>query len=386
VNERIGIIGLGLIGGSLAKAFQRRAGLRVIGLDRKSAVIQAALADGVLSAGAILPALPEDISRPGSFLDPDSTDFPELSAGDAAAWQTIAGCEFVFVCTPPPAVPGYVKLAARFTRGLLTDVASVKQPIMGQLKLDRFIGGHPMAGSERTGYKYSTESMLENAIYVLCPQPGQPAEGRDGLARLEQLVRLTGAFPLILDAAEHDRAVAAVSHLPHAAAAALSLLASRTDRGSLSCLAAGGFRDITRIASSDPALWTGISLENARELLPALDHYIEILVGFRTSLSERDRDALMQYFQEAAQYRNSLPADGRGAMAAYGSLTVYVDDKPGVLGRVTTLLGEHDINISNIRIRELRPYEGGCLQLLLADGGQAARAAEVLKEAGYECD
>jgi prephenate dehydrogenase len=381
----VGIVGLGLIGGSLAKALQRKAGVQVIGLSRNRAVIQAALAEGVLAKGAVLPSLPEEPGKPGCLIDPDSPDFPPVSPDEEVSWHLLATCEVVFVCTPPSTVPAYVKLIARYCPGLLTDVASVKQPIMEQIKLERFIGGHPMAGSERTGYSHSSELMLENAIYVLCLQPDTQLPYTK-ISRLEQLIRLSGATPLLLGAEEHDKAVAIVSHLPHVAAAALSLLAALQDQGSLSRLAAGGFRDITRIASSDASLWTGISQENARELLPVLDRYLDLLNGFRQALAAGDEQSLQRFFLQAAQYRNALPVDGRGALSAHGSLTVYVPDKPGVLGHVTTLLGEHDINISNIRIRELRTYEGGCLQLLLPDSAQAARAAWVLKEAGYECD
>jgi prephenate dehydrogenase len=202
----------------------------------------------------------------------------------------------------------------------------------------------------------------------------------------EELIRLCGATPLHMDAADHDRAVAAVSHLPHVAAAALSLLAARADEGSLSHLAAGGFRDITRIASSDPSLWAGISLQSRTMLLPLVKAYAALLEEFSVALEASDGTALYRLFFQAAQYRNALPVDGRGALTAHGSLTVYVKDRPGELGRITTLLGENNINISNIRIRELRTYEGGCLQLLLPDSGQAVRAAWLLKEAGYECD
>ncbi len=359
-----GIIGLGLIGGSLAKALKRRAGVPVYGLDRDPTVIRTALDEGMLDAGAVLPG--------------------QLSA-DTDASRLLAGCRVVFICTPAATVAGLAAQVADVCPGLITDVASVKQPIMDAVHVGRFIGGHPMAGSEKQGYAHSSESLLENAVYVLCLQPDSDLPVRL-VQELEELIRRIGATPLRLNAAEHDRAVATVSHLPHVAAAALSLLAAETDHGSLARLAAGGFRDITRIASSDSALWAGISLESAQELLPVLDQYIDLLNGFRAALAGGDRLTLQRFFYQAAQYRNALPVDGRGALTAHSSLTVYVTDHPGVLGHITTLLGEHGINISNIRIRELRTYEGGCLQLLLPDSSQAARAAWLLKEAGYECD
>jgi len=373
---RVGIVGLGLIGGSLARALHHRAAFEIVGLDRKQTVLDAAIGDGVLTDAAILPPAPAD------WVEATAS---ELDESAAARWQKLADCEVVFICTPTATVPGYTAMAARFCDGLLTDVASVKQPVMEKIPLDRFVGGHPMAGSEKAGYAHSSDILLENAVYVLCLKPDSllPVSS---VQRLEQIVRLTGATPMHLSAQIHDRVVATISHLPHVAAAALALQAAHTDEGPMSCLAAGGFRDITRIASSDAGLWAGISRENARELLPVLDQYISLLAEFRESLAGNDDNGLSRFFHQAAHYRNSLPVDGRGALTAMSPLNVYVPDHPGVLGHVTTLLGENGVNISNIRIRELRAYEGGCLQLLLPDSAQAVKAAWLLKEAGYECD
>ncbi|NLO34861.1 MAG: prephenate dehydrogenase [Clostridiaceae bacterium] len=362
------VIGLGLIGGSIAKALRTRAALTVVGLDIDPAVLEQARSEQVLAdSGTIHP-----------------DDGPEHVA-DTGPWSLLQDCDIVFICTPASTIARLAHLAAAWCPGLITDVASVKRPVLEQVRLDRFIGGHPMAGSERQGYAHATPGLLENAVYVLCLPPDSNLP-HARVRQLEDLIRKIGATPMHLDAAEHDRAVAAVSHLPHVVASALALLAARSDQGTLSRLAAGGFRDITRIASSDPRLWSGISLESSRCLLPQLTQYRAILDEYIQAIEAGDSHALHQLFYEAAHYRNSLPLDGRGALTAHSTLTVYVDDKPGVLGQVTTLLGTHGINISNIRIRELRAYEGGCLQLVLPDGRQAARAAWLLQEAGYVCD
>jgi len=189
----------------------------------------------------------------------------------------------------------------------------------------------------------------------------------------------SGPLRLSLEPQTHDKAVAAVSHLPHVAAAALSLLAARQGDDNLTRLAAGGFRDITRIASSDAGLWSQISLESRDQLLPLIDQYIAILQEFRHELSDGDLDHLRQYFFQASQYRGSLPVDGRGALLTQSILNVYIPDEPGVIGKVTTLLGNHAINITNLRIREFRTYEGGSLQLLLprlSSGGPRSMASQ----------
>lgn len=360
--ERAGIIGLGLIGGSLARALKSKAGLFVIGLDILPSVIEKACREGVLDEGGVID--PQD--RPGSIVN-------------SKPWQLLSSCDVVFVCTPVANVVFTVKMASAFCPGLLTDVASCKQFIMEQVQTDRFIGGHPMAGSERHGYAVSSPSLFENAVYVLCLPPDTTLPGTT-VKKFEALIRQIGAAPLYLDAATHDQAVAVVSHLPHIAAAALSLLAMRRDDGILSRLAAGGFRDITRIASSDPNMWCEISLASKDFLLPVLKDFQALVSEFIEAVEKQDKDQLYQLFDQAALYRNSLPVNGQGTLDATSLLTVYAHDRPGALGHVTTLLSEQSVHVVNIRI-----CEDGCLQLMLGNSHQAEKAAFVLQEAGYEC-
>ncbi len=181
---KAGIIGLGLIGGSIARAVSQRAGLPVVGLDLDRTVLDAAIEEGVLERGAVI--APDD--KPGAVADPK-------------AWLLLRDCDVVFVCTPAHTVARLVHLASDYCPGLLTDVAGIKQPILEQVTSDRFIGGHPMAGSERQGYRFSSETLLENAVYVLC----LPAETRlpyTTLRKFEALIRLIGATPVVLDAEE----------------------------------------------------------------------------------------------------------------------------------------------------------------------------------------
>jgi prephenate dehydrogenase len=399
VPVQVGVVGLGLIGGSLAKALAGRAKVAVVGIDPDPVVIEKALSDQVLARGGVMPLQSELIqmdhhqapsiisafkAKASPAVVPAELAGPG-SSSQAAVWQLLADCQVVFLCTPPATIPDLVRQIRPCTGAILTDVASVKKPVLDLIPDDRFVGGHPMAGSEKHGYANARENLFENAAYVLC-LPEQSAITVLEYRQLERLVQSIGASPISLDPVTHDKAVAAVSHLPHVAAAALSLLAARQGDNNLTRLAAGGFRDITRIASSDASLWSQISLESSDQLLPLIDQYIAILQEFRTELSDGDLDHMRQYFFQAAQYRGSLPVDGRGALLTQSILNVYIPDEPGVIGKVTTLLGEHAINITNLRIREFRTYEGGSLQLLLPDSAQAARAAWLLKEAGYECD
>ena len=356
--KKVGFLGLGLIGGSLAKAFREKADVRdMVAVDTDEKAGEAALQDGVITA----------------FSTP------------AKGYEIFDGCDLVVIGTPVDFFAEALEKLNGLSIGIISDVGSVKSEIMNRKLPSNFLGGHPMAGSERHGYLCARADLFENAVYVLCV--GEHCTVPAALLRaFEELIKKIGANPVYMEAKEHDARVAAISHLPHLAASALSLLAAKRDDGYLSVLAAGGFRDITRIASSDPELWTGISMASSEELLPILKDYIEILKDVENHLKNRAKKEVHAFFSKGAFYRNNLPTGGRGALEASASLTVYLEDKPGALADITALLSVHNINIKNMNIRNYRTYEGGQLLLLLGDSSQAAYAYSLLKEAGYECD
>lgn len=356
--SRVGILGLGLIGGSLARALRLKAKIpTIVAMDTDAASGACALSEGMIDAFA----LPSE------------------------GYSILNGCDLVLLCTPLSVIVDLLPELARLDIGILSDVGSVKAPVMDAVALPNFIGGHPMAGSERQGYACSIASLFENALYVLCVGDRCMVTAC-ALQNFEELIKSIGATPVRMTANEHDKRVATISHLPHIAASALSLLAARLDDGQLAALAAGGFRDITRIASSDASLWAGITQASSPVLIPVLSMYIELLKQVQKELEKKDTRAVEAFFAQGAFYRNSLPTSGRGALDATASLTVYLEDKPGSLGLITTLLGHKNINIRNINIRNYRTYEGGQLHLLLGDSSQAVEAYSLLTEAGYECD
>ena len=354
--HKVGIVGLGLIGGSLAKAIHGRTDVEaIVGIDPDLKAGELAAQEGVI------------------------TDF---STDDL---RILDGCDLVVLCAPVDAIVRMTPELAKLDIGIVTDVGSVKRPVMQAVDLPNFIGGHPMAGSERHGYACSSGSLFENALYVLCvPQDSKVSVGK--LADLEALIRKIGAIPMHMTAEQHDERVAAVSHLPHIVASSLSLLLANRDDGALGRMAAGGFRDITRIASSDPDLWAGISMNSKQALVPVLDEYISLLSQWRDTLSSEDRAGLVKLFTQGACYRDHLDTNLRGALEASAAITVYVDDKPGELARITSILGKGNINIRNINIRNFRTYEGGQVSLLLGTTKEAVEAYALLKENGYECD
>ncbi|MBO4928609.1 MAG: prephenate dehydrogenase/arogenate dehydrogenase family protein [Clostridiales bacterium] len=354
--RKAGIVGLGLIGGSLAKAIRQRTDVQeIVGIDPDPKAGELAGKEGTIT---------------------------EFSTDDLSILE---GCDLVILCAPIDAITKMEPELAALNIGVITDVGSVKRPVMKSICLPNFIGGHPMAGSERHGYACSSGSLFENALYVLC-LPEDSSIPVQKLMGLEALIRKIGAIPMYMTAEEHDMRVAAVSHLPHIVASSLSLLLAEKDDGALGRMAAGGFRDITRIASSDPKLWAGITENSKETLLPVLDDYIDLLSRWRNTIAADNESGLEKLFTQGACYRDHLDSNMRGALEASAGLTVYVDDKPGELARITAILGKGNINIRNINIRNFRTYEGGQVSLLLGTAKEVVEAYALLREAGYECD
>jgi len=377
---RIGILPLGLIGASLAKALSRArrsaspgslaARLEIVGLATREAVLAQALQDGAIDRGGIMPRVLEDPDWQAKIMDQE-----ELLA-----------CDLIFLCTPVESIAPLARLIASHSRALLTDVGSVKNPIMTATAGLPFIGGHPMAGSERTGYYCATESLFDHAAYALCP-PATPLPDQEAkLKLLEELVTLLGARSLRIEPLAHDRLVARISHLPHVVAAGLVNAALDRDDKLAILLSAGGFRDITRIASSDPALWAGISLESGEALSVALADMIAGLEAFRCALNSRDHAALQKFFASASEKRAWVPQQGVGPLISDEQILINIEDKPGVLAQLTSLLSEARINIHNLPIQDARQFEGGQVRLFISSPTEAARARELLREAGYDCE
>ncbi|HPT77585.1 MAG TPA: prephenate dehydrogenase [Candidatus Atribacteria bacterium] len=358
---RITIIGLGLIGGSLAKALRRtNPDLYMTGIDLNKDNLSAAFAEGVV--------------------DHTSECFDEAAAAS----------DVVFLCTPMGQVTETLKAIGPAIRPdtVITDTCSIKTPIMQAAaeylpEKASFVGGHPMAGAEMSGYASARAHLFENAYYILTP--GQNAD-EAAMDMLSRLISSTGALPLVMDPETHDRLVGGVSHLPHCAAAALvNAVIDMEDKESLiPGLAAGGFRDITRIASSNPQMWQEITLANRDHLIPLLSGLIHNLQHFRSMLDQGDTQAVRDYFQRAKSYRDSLPLRENLYQTRFFELYVDVEDKPGAIGQVATILGTNGINIKNIRVINSRENEPGCLLLSIPDGPSLAQARGLLISHGLK--
>lgn len=354
-----GFIGLGLIGGSIARAIKEsRPDIRIIAFDTDKKTLLLAQEEGIADMTA------------------DSVD------------STFSECDYIFLCAPVQRNDENLSIVKRFMKPgcLLTDVGSVKTAIHEAVHAagldDCFIGGHPMAGSERVGFANSKASLLENAYYILTPAPSVPGEKVNAY---RELVSQMGAIPLILDYKKHDYVTAAVSHLPHVIAATLVNLVRESDSedGIMKMIAAGGFKDITRIASSQAGIWQQICLTNQTNLSCLLADYIRMLTAFKEDLDGRDKNALYENFDSARVYRDSFLDASSGPIKRSFCISVEIADKSGALAHITALLADRGISIKNVGIAHNRESEDGVLRVEFYEEASRNLASDILKERGY---
>ncbi|MCH5256335.1 MAG: prephenate dehydrogenase [Lachnospiraceae bacterium] len=358
-NFTCGFIGLGLIGGSIAKALHSKLpGARLIAYDTNSSSLELALSEGVIQ---------------------------HICSGIGAEFGE---CDYIFLCAPVSHNDeNLLELKKHLSKHtILTDVGSVKTGIHEHIAAigleEQFIGGHPMTGSERFGYPNSKASLFENAYYILTPTKNVADEK---IASYRNLVKEIGAIPLVLSYDQHDYVTAAISHLPHVIAASLVNLVKDSDseEGIMKMIAAGGFKDITRIASSSPTMWQQICLSNTENISVLLDRYIKNLTEFKDELDSRKTDELYRFFDTARVYRESFIDASSGPIKTEYVITVDIADRPGAIAAIASLLAMHDISIKNIGINHNRELAEGALRIEFYDEDATANAVDVFKEHGY---
>ena len=343
-GRRAAVIGTGLIGGSLGLALRAR-GWHVTGSD-----IDASRAARALEMGA---------------LDAVGTD---------------AEAELTFVATPVGSIVGVAR-AALAGGGVVTDVGGVKAPVVAELDDPRFVGGHPMAGSELDGIAGADAGLFEGATWVLTPTLETDT---DAYTQVRAVVRSLGAEVVALPPDRHDSLVALVSHVPHLAAASLMSLASQgaEEHAAVLRLAAGGFRDMTRVAASHPAIWLDVCAENREAIVEGLDRLTDALTDMRARVAGGDRDALRLALERARDARIRLPSRIDRTDDDLIEVRVPVPDRPGVLADVTTLLAELDVNIVNLETVDSPEGPSGVLLLVVAASAEP-RVRRALAERGY---
>lgn len=355
----IGFIGLGLIGGSIAKAIHKQyPDYRIIAFDHNPETLALALEEQTIQQGC------------------------------EAVDERFASCDYIFLCTPVSNNILYLKPLKEIIKPgcLLTDVGSVKgniHQVIHELGLDHcFIGGHPMAGSEKSGYEYANDHLIENVYYILTPA-GEV--GLNHISNLMELVTKMGAIPMILTHEEHDYITATVSHLPHIIASALVNLVAKLDSPEehMKMIAAGGFKDLTRIASSSAEMWQQICLTNCPNLSKVLDEFIRYLIQIRVSVDNCSAADLYHLFASSKEYRSTFEDGPTGLLKKEFVLYCDIIDEAGAIATIATTLACNGISIKNIGIIHSREFEEGALRIVFYEQQACKDAAEVLKSNRY---
>lgn len=296
--------------------------------------------------------------------------------------------DYIFLCTPVEYNVSYLKQLKPIISEncIITDVGSVKgnihKAVLAEDMERNFIGGHPMAGSEKTGYEHANRYILENAYYVITPTP---VVAKESVAEFTSLVAATGAIPVQLDYNEHDYAVAVISHVPHFIAAKLVTLVKDSDSPcqTMKMLAAGGFKDITRIASSSPEMWQQICSTNVENITKLMDDYIASMTEIRNSISNHNFDSIYDLFDVSREYRNSFSDHRSGPISKIYALYLDLADESGAICNVARVLAEANLSIKNIGIIHNREFEEGVLKIEFYDNESLDRSTRLLPEAGY---
>lgn len=355
--ERVAVVGTGLIGTSVALA-AARTGALVAGWDADAAVSARAAALAGFRAAA--------------------------SAEDA-----VAGAGIVVVATPIPTIASLVATSLEAAPdAIVTDVGSVKTALVREAvarvppdALARFVPGHPMGGSERSGPEHASASVVDGIVWAITPHGSSDPAAVD---TLEAWTASLGARPVRLDPERHDRLVAFVSHLPQVASTALMSLAATEEAGEpeILLLAAGGFRDLTRLAASNPALWSDILLANRLAIGEAIDLYTERLTRLRDEIVGGSGAEVEATFDEAKRARLRL-ATKPTVRAGVAVLQIEVPDRPGALADLTAALGRGEVNIEDLQI--VHSPEGGRGTVHLTVAADAVdRASAVLGDRGLD--
>lgn len=351
---RIAVLGLGLIGGSIGLAARQRLQAEVVGWGPNRPTVERALERGAV----------------------------DRAAGTVA--EACAGAELVFCAAPVARLPDLAReaLEASGPEAVVTDAGSTKRQIVAALGADeRFVGGHPLAGAETAGVDNARADLFEGARWYLTP-----TERTGGILydRLQRTIAGLGARPQAIDPAAHDRLMASVSHLPHVIANVLAAQAAAqlTHDSERMPEVGPSFRDATRVAGSNPAIWADIYAANADAVLAAIDDAIERLGEARGLIDAGDPAALAAWHAAAGADRRGLLEAELGAGALH-ELRVVVENRPGTVAELALALGEAGVNIEDMALHPAADMKSGAISLWVGGSEQAERAAALVRELGH---
>ena len=350
---RVAVLGVGLIGGSVALAARERLSASVAGYDACAGALARALERGALD-----------------------------DASDSVA-EAVAGSEVVFVAVPVGGLSQLVGEALASASGdcVVTDVGSTKRAVVAAHDDPRFVGGHPLAGAENAGIEHARVDLFDAATWYLTPTPDTSGVLYE---RLHRLLHALGARPTAIDAQTHDRILAAVSHLPHVLANVLVAQAAATlaDRDARLLATGPSFRDATRVAGAPSAVWTDIYLSNRDALTAEIDGAIQRLQGARAAITEGDRDAITAWNEAAAGDRRQL-LESQLAGGELHELRASVPNRPGVVAQIALELGRAGVNIADMALYPASDMTKGVVALWIAGSDAADRAQGLVADLGF---
>ncbi len=356
----IAFIGLGLIGGSIAKGIKREhPKTQIMAYMRSKSRLLKAKEDGIVDV--VLDGIGEELKE----------------------------CDLIFLCAPVEYNANYLEQIKPYLKpgAIITDVGSTKTDIheaVIRAGLEHcFIGGHPMAGSEKTGYENSSVHLLENAYYIITPTA---LSSEEQIGRMVNMGKSIGSIPLVLDYKEHDYVTAAISHLPHIVASSMVNLVKNSDNSQelMRRLSAGGFKDITRIASSSPEMWEQICMTNSNNLSLILKRYIDSLNDILKVLEAKDNQYIYQLFETSRDYRNSFSEKATGPIESDYFFTVNMADEVGAISTLAVILASKGISIRNIGINHNREHGEGTLRIAFYDKAAMDNAWKQLEKYHYD--
>jgi len=354
--KNISIIGLGLIGGSIAKAIKKSSYNFVVSAFDKPEVLSKAFNENIINSK--LNSIEESLNS-----------------------------DLIFLCLPvAKSLEVFDNIAPKLRENtILTDVCSVKNVF--KEKWDKiksngiYIGGHPMTGKEKGGFDNSDSLLFENSVYILTENEND----NPLFADLQKIITSFGSNILHIPAKQHDVISASISHLPQLVSVALVNAASlKTDSYNFLDLAAGGFRDMTRIASSDFTIWESIIANNKSQILTALDKFLYDLSLLSNYITNDNYKAIESYFENARIHRDEVPQKTKGFLHPLFDLFVFVTDNPGAISKISTALFVAGIYIKDIELLKIREGAGGTFRLSFESSEIVEKASNVLKNIGFE--
>ena len=355
VQEKIAIIGLGLIGGSLAKTIRKANPGIVISAFDKSTILEQAKNDQAIDN--MLNSIEESL-----------------------------GSDIIFICLPvDESLKVFKSLIPKMKKNqIITDVCSVKKvfdDIWNKSGSEGiYIGGHPMTGKEKSGYKNSDSLLFENSVYILTMNNPELV----GSNRLSDLIHSLGARVTFLDPKVHDIIVASVSHLPQLVSVSLINATGLKDSGiNFFDYAAGGFRDMTRIASSDFNIWEPIIRNNGKNIVQAIDNFIFGLEQIKKSVEKEDLKAIAAKFESARIKRDGIPKSNKGFIHQLYDVFVFVKDQPGEISKISTALFNNNINIKDMELLKIREGTGGTFRLSFDNEPDSKKAKKIIEQIGF---